>query len=182
MAANPPPIRIRAALPDDIREAGENGIRDLYNKARRHARANDQSPLSPPSYAQWEAQMTRQEAGDKTVQLLVAEDTAGRIVGFTQASHRDGKDFTTLGKLVIDPDVQGAGIGSKLLEKVHQQAKHQGKAEIHVSAQHGEGNASGFYQGLGFGVTGTRNTQGGLAVDELSLDLSAPLARGGRVR
>lgn len=166
-------FRIRPATPEDIGKIGDGGIRDLYNAARRHARADGQSPLSPPSYAQWEAQMARQAVGDSAVQLLVAEGTQGQILGFIQANHRKDADFTTLNKLVVTPEAQGSGIGRKLLENVRSEAKRQGKKELHVSAEHGAGHASGFYQQLGFAVTHTRQSQGGLAVDELTLPINA---------
>lgn len=161
------PFRIREAAPADIGEKGEGGIRDLYNAARRHERSEGRSPLAPPQYGSWVGAMERQADGKPANQVLVAEDTKGNIVGFALAHHGKNLEHSTIGKLVIDPEYQGQGMGRKLLEKIQIASRQQGKNEIRVCAEHGEGRASEFYQRLGFEVEGRYTTDGGIRVDKL---------------
>lgn len=159
-------VRIRTAASSDIRERGELGIRDLYNEVRRSERAQGRSPLAPPHYVSWTKAFERK---DGSVTALIAQDTKGKIVGFALATHSRRDDSSTLYKLVIAPEAQGMGLGKRLVEKVVAAAKHQGKSILHVSAEHGEAHASGFYQSLGFECEGTKESKQGVGIDSLTL-------------
>lgn len=162
-----PHFRIRPATPDDIRESGALGIRDLYNEVRRAERQAGRSPLAPPHYAGWAKTMDRSD-GSSTV--LVAENPSGKIIGFALAIHSRRDNTSTLHKLVIAPEAQGSGLGTQLMGKVAEAAKRQGKTSLQVSAEQGEDRASGYYQSLGFTRVASKVTAGGVAVDQLAIN------------
>jgi GNAT superfamily N-acetyltransferase len=66
------------------------------------------------------------------VDAIVAEDDAGRVVGFAHfRSHPDtfsaGRDWF-LDDLFVDPDARGGGVGSALIEAVAERARATGAA------------------------------------------------------
>lgn len=163
MSSVSPDIAIRPATPADIRARGEHGIRDLFNAVRRDERHQGRSPLAPPQYGAWARAMT----GDH-YQVLVAEKD-GEIVGFCLATHLKNEAATTLGKLFTAPETHG--LGRAFIDAVKADAAACGKTEIRATAEAGEGHASGFYRHLGFRVTATETTPGGLKKDHLSISI-----------
>lgn len=157
------PITIRTATPADIRERGEQGIRDLFNRVRRDERHHGRSPLAPPQYRDWARAMT----GDH-YQALVAEK-GGAIVGFCLATHLKNKNTTTLNNLFTAPETHG--LGRAFIEAVRADAAAHGKTAITLTAEAGKGRASGFYKHLGFKVISTDTTPGGVRINHLKLNI-----------
>ena len=163
-------ITIRPARPEDIRERGERGIRDLFNTVRRDERHHGRSPLAPPQYGNWSRAMEKQSAGEERFQVLVAE-YKGDIIGFCMATHLKDASSTTLNKLFTAPEVHGAGLGRSFIKAVQKKAAELGKTTVNTSAEAGKDKASGFYQHLGFKVTGTETTAGGTKKHYLRLSI-----------
>ena len=89
--------------------------------------------------------------------VRVMED-AGKPVGFAVLLERT--DAAILEGLFVEPEYGRRGIGRLLVEDASSRARAAGLPALEVVAN---GNALGFYQGLGFAVCGETQTQFGPA-------------------
>lgn len=85
-------------------------------------------------------------------------DVGDRALGFAVLLPRDGA--AVLEGLFVEPDQWGRGIGRSLVADADSRARALGLAALDVVAN---GNALGFYEKLGFVVTGVAETQFGPA-------------------
>jgi GNAT superfamily N-acetyltransferase len=162
---------IRPALPADIGERGQGGIRDLFNEVRRDERRHGRSPFAPPPYAAWAQAMKCQAQGKDRYQVLVAEQNH-RIVGFCMATHTKNHSWTTLNKLFTKPSLHGQGIGKEFVRRIEETARRLGKEALHVCAEAGPDRASGFYRHLGFKVVDEKSSAGSkIMTNHLTLTL-----------
>ncbi|MFX1466159.1 MAG: GNAT family N-acetyltransferase [Promethearchaeota archaeon] len=75
--------------------------------------------------------------------------------------------------IIVDPDYRGIGVGSKLLEKAIQTAKHLGFEKICLSTFHTNSNAISLYKKFGFQEVGRRKKQFKIAdeyIDEILME------------
>ncbi|MEV6158268.1 GNAT family N-acetyltransferase [Nonomuraea sp. NPDC052129] len=96
-----------------------------------------------------------------------------RPVGFLMAFFDidwDGKgvDFRSgLWRLNVTPDAQGQGVGRFAVESVAGEVRRRGGTQMYVTWEPGTGSPEGFYQKLGFQLTGEKS--GGQTVGVLNL-------------
>ena len=99
--------------------------------------------------------------------MRVAVDAFGRRLGFSVVLPiRGGR--CELDDLFIEPDSMGLGVGRLLVDDVATRAAAAGASYVDVIANP---NASGFYERLGFEITGQASTRFGDA-PRMSLELS----------
>jgi len=75
--------------------------------------------------------------------------------------------------IIVDPDYRGKGVGSRLLEKAIQTAKHIGFEKICLSTFHTNRNAISLYTKFGFQEVGRRKKQFKIAdeyIDEILME------------
>ena len=128
-------LLIRDSLPTDI-----PAITAIYGDAVLHGNASFE--LDPPDAA--EIARRRDTLLDAGFPYLVAEDTAGRVVGYSCAGtyrSRPGYRFTVENSVYVAPDCQGQGIGRALLPRLIERCDRAGfrlmVAVIGDSANHG---------------------------------------------
>lgn len=88
---------------------------------------------------------------------------AGRLVGFSAVlapRRAEGTDICDLDGLFVEPGCWGRGIGRRLVEDALAACRAAGVAAMDVIANP---RAGGFYEKLGFAITGTARTQFGPA-------------------
>ena len=102
-------LLIRDSLPSDV-----PAITAIYGHAVLHGNASFE--LEPPDEAEFARRRDALLAAG--FPYLVAEDAAGRVVGYTSAGSyrtRPGYRFTVENSVYVAPDCQGQGIGRTLL-------------------------------------------------------------------
>lgn len=83
---------------------------------------------------------------------LVVAQAGDQVVGFVFLEKRPGPLFghwATVKRLQVHPSLQGRGIGSALLEAVHDAARELGLEQLHVAVRGGTGTEE-FYQRYGY--------------------------------
>ena len=100
--------------------------------------------------------------------VRVAVDALGRRLGFSVVLPISG-GRCELDDLFVEPDSMGVGVGRMLVDDVVSRAAAAGASHVDVIANP---NAVGFYERLGFEVTGQASTRFGEA-PRMSLELSA---------
>lgn len=106
--------------------------------------------IDPPSSAQaLTTRSLKQKSASETVFLAVSQ---GRIVGCVFLADRG--DHAYVGKLAVDPGLQGHGIGRRLMETAEAEARRQGKRVVELQTRvELSGNQAAFAR-LGFRETG----------------------------
>lgn len=114
-------VRIRAA------EAAEAGELFVLQRAAFVAEGQRYDRIDLPPLRDTPDDVRRALADPATV-VLVAEATdeahgrPGRLLGSARMDVDDARGVGLVGRIVVAPDVEGRGLGSRLLEAVHQQA------------------------------------------------------------
>jgi ribosomal protein S18 acetylase RimI-like enzyme len=132
-------IGIRVANPADT-----DAIVDLVNRAylvEAFFVAGDRI-----SHADVEALIARQ-------QCLVAVDAAGRIVGCVEVSVHDGRGY--FGMLAVANDVQGQGLGRRLIAAAEDRARAAGCRVMDIKVVNLRAELFPYYERLGYRRTGT---------------------------
>jgi ribosomal protein S18 acetylase RimI-like enzyme len=148
--------QIRDARPDEASalEALQRRSSDLWEEYRAQLAAHPDA-IEPPHRAIAEGR------------VRVAVGATGRRLGFSVVQQvRDGR--CELDDLFVEPDSTGSGVGRLLVEDVAARAAEEGASHVDVIANP---NAVGFYERLGFRVTGEVPTRFGPGV-RMSLELS----------
>lgn len=110
--------------------------------------------LSPLAMADAEAYW-RGACGPATV-LLVAEREE-RIIGTGQldlAMRANGRHRAEIGKVLVDPQMQGAGIGTAIMLALEVEARALGRTLLHLDTREGD-PANRLYQRAGYTAAGT---------------------------
>lgn len=92
--------------------------------------------------------------------VLVAEDDAGRVIGFS-ALHvmhtlHQRRPLGYITAFVTDPAAQRTGVGRKLLEASESWAREKGCYRLTVTSAEQRAGAHGFYEACGYPLTGRR--------------------------
>lgn len=107
-----------------------------------------------PSLAQAQALFDRMD-GNPDIDLLVAVDRTGRIVGtylllFMDKLSNPGTPAAVVEDVVVAPDRQGAGIGATLMHDAMARARQRGCYKLMLSSNLTRTPAHRFYEQLGF--------------------------------
>jgi ribosomal protein S18 acetylase RimI-like enzyme len=151
--------QIRDAHPDEAvaLEALHRRSSDVWDEDRAHLAAHPDA-IEPPHQAIVEGR------------VRVAVNGAGRRLGFSVVLLvKDGT--CELDDLFVEPDSMGLGVGRLLVQDVVARARAAGATRVNVTANP---RAVGFYERLGFRITGETTTQFARA-PRMSLDLSRSL-------
>jgi ribosomal protein S18 acetylase RimI-like enzyme len=146
---------IRDARPDEALslEALQRRSSDVWEEYRAQLAANPDA-IEPPQRA----------IADGRVRVAV--DALGRLLGFSVVLPiRGGR--CELDDLFVEPDSMGRGVGRLLVTDVAERAAAAGASHVEVIANP---NALGFYERLGFEITGQASTRFGDA-PRMSLEL-----------
>ena len=148
--------RIRDALPAEAAAlaALQRRSSDVWEEYRAALAANPDA-IEPPSQAIAEGR------------VRVAVDASQRRLGFSVVL-RVEHGRCELDDLFVEPDSMGLGIGRLLVDDVASRAADAGADHVHVIANP---NALGFYERVGFRVTGEASTRFGRGL-RMTLDLS----------
>ena len=94
-------------------------------------------------------------------------ELAGRVVGaFGLVTHGDGG--TSLTWIMIDPDAQGAGIGSAMMERVVSRATVSGLSTVNIAASH---KSAAFFERFGAVAIGRTIDGWGPGMDRVDMEL-----------
>ena len=146
---------IRDARPDEALslEALQRRSSDVWEEYRAQLAANPDA-IEPPQRA----------IADGRVRVAV--DALGRLLGFSVVLPiRGGR--CELDDLFVEPDSMGRGVGRLLVTDVAERSATAGASHVEVIANP---NALGFYERLGFEITGQASTRFGDA-PRMSLEL-----------
>lgn len=99
--------------------------------------------------------------------LVAFED--GRVVGGLIVIPLSGGSWKVR-QVAVDPDRQGEGLGGRLMEKVIETAHERGIAEIFL---HSRAEVTGFYERLGFEVSGEEFIEVGIPHRKMVLSLGS---------
>jgi ribosomal protein S18 acetylase RimI-like enzyme len=147
---------IRAARPDEASalEALQRRSSDVWEEYRTQLAANPDA-IEPPHRAIADGR------------ARVAVDAFGRRLGFSVVLPISG-GRCELDDLFVEPDSMGLGVGRLLVDDVVTRAAAAAASYVDVIANP---NAVGFYERLGFEITGQASTRFG-AAPRMSLELS----------
>lgn len=107
-------------------------------------------------YAEWELPWDLVEDTDgRTYEHFVALDTDDRVVGYARL-HLEGEESKAYQIAVVD-ELRGTGVGRALMAAVERRARAEGRDELGLDARV---HAIGFYERLGFEVTGREFVSG----------------------
>ncbi|HKA69568.1 MAG TPA: ribosomal protein S18-alanine N-acetyltransferase [Actinomycetes bacterium] len=109
---------------------------------------------------------------------LVAEDGAGRLVGY--AGLMAVRDEATVQTIGVHPDLHGSGLGHALLHELLEEAKRRGCREVYLEVRADNRPALGLYERFGFTMLGRRRDYYGPGLDALTMRLV--IAAASRVR
>lgn len=147
---------IRDAWPDEASALAtlQRRSSDVWEEYRAQLAANPDA-IEPP----------HQAIADRRVRVAV--DAVGRCLGFSVVLPIKG-GRCELDDLFVEPDSMGVGVGRLLVDDVATRAAAAGASHVDVIANP---NAMGFYERLGFEITGQASTRFGDA-PRMSLELS----------
>jgi GNAT superfamily N-acetyltransferase len=141
-------MRIRDATETEARalEALQRRSSDVWDEYRDQLAANPDAIELPQRFIdnRW---------------VRVAVDRDGTPVGFSVVIPGDER-VHELDGLFVEPNEMSAGVGRALVEDAAARASDRGAERLEVTA----GPAQGFYEKVGFAVTGSTQTRFGLAV------------------
>jgi GNAT superfamily N-acetyltransferase len=139
-------IRDAAAAESPSLEALQRRASDVWEAYREQLAANPDAIELPQSFIDTGWVRVAVDAKDKPLGFSVVIPTGHRV------HELDG--------LFVEPDEMSAGVGRALVDDAAARAAHQGAASLDVTA----GPAQGFYEKVGFHLTGTTQTRFGPAV------------------
>ena len=152
---------IRDALPAEAAslEALHRRAADVWEEYRTQLAANPDA-IEPPNRAIEEGR------------LRVAVDASQRHLGFSVVQPVEN-ERCELDDLFVEPEAMGLGVGRLLVDDVALRAAAAGAVYVDVIANP---NALGFYERVGFEITGDAETRFGRGI-RMSLEVSRQLAR-----
>jgi ribosomal protein S18 acetylase RimI-like enzyme len=146
---------IRAVTAGDATTLRHLRLRALEDAPDAFGSALDVELAFPDS--EWVDLARRSEAADD-VAVYAAVD-GERWVGMAAGRWYDREHGVAgLWGMWVDPAARGVGLGERLVDAVHQWAAAQGARILRLGVVTGEGDATGFYERLGFTRTGETGT------------------------
>ncbi len=88
--------------------------------------------------------------------LYVAEDEAGRVVGY--AACWTVVDQSELGNVAVAPEARGRGVGGALVDAVVERVRGRGATELFLEVRESNTGAQSLYRERGFEVIGRRRS------------------------
>ncbi|MGC4933193.1 GNAT family N-acetyltransferase [Gordonia sp. DT30] len=110
------------------------------------------------------------ELSDPSVVAFGLRDSRWRLVAAVRVNIDCAKEIAVLGRLVVAPDLQGRGLGSRLLELVEQRLSTEVVELQLFTGEHSAGNLR-LYARFGYRETHRTLTPGGYALVHLSKPL-----------
>jgi ribosomal protein S18 acetylase RimI-like enzyme len=163
--ADPIPVSVRAATPEDMPQLGRMGER----LCRDHHELDPDRFFILDDMAPGYGRFLARELENEAVVLLVAE-VEGRIAGYAYGRMED-RDWNSLRDacavgvdLYVAPDLRDRGIGRRLCEALVRAFEQRGAPRVVVHAAARNERAVAFYESLGFRPTMvelTRERSGG---------------------
>ena len=147
---------IRAASPDDL-----GVLQDIFVRSSLVDEDDRELLLAHPDALELPGSSVQEG------RTRVAETPEGRIVGFV--TQRRVRDAVEIEDLFVEPEWMGRGVGRELVLDLAATARHDGGSRLEVTANR---RALGFYERIGFVVTGETRTRFGLAL-RLHLELGS---------
>lgn len=154
-AALAEPVVIRLVTPEDpVPE-----ITRLLHRAYAKQMAMGLRPLA----GRQDDVVTRRRVNSGECHLAVAGGGAGRIVGIVILNEKEPDEgpawfrkpeVVSFSQFAVDPDVQGRGIGNRLLETIERRAAALGKAELGLSMAEPDGELRRYYEKRGYRIVG----------------------------
>ena len=97
--------------------------------------------------ADYHSRLRRMQAQDGyELHGLFEEETLVGVVGFVRLTNLIYDDYVWVHDLVIDPKHRGRGLGSQLMEHVHELASAEGRSYVVLAAHIGDDDAHRFYE------------------------------------
>ncbi len=148
-----------------------DAINDIYNHEVRHGTATwDEEPWSIEQRRAWF------EQHDQSTPVLVAELDGG-VVGFAYLSlyrPKVGYRFTRENTVYVEPGHRGRGVGRRLLEALHEEARRAGVHAVIAVIEAENAISIRLHERLGFELIGTEREVGfkfGRWLDSIHMEL-----------
>ena len=148
-----------------------DAINDIYNHEVRHGTATwDEEPWSIEQRRAWF------EQHDQSTPVLVAELDGG-VVGFAYLSlyrPKVGYRFTRENTVYVEPGHRGRGVGRRLLEALHEEARRAGVHAVIAVIEAENATSIRLHERLGFELIGTEREVGfkfGRWLDSIHMEL-----------
>ena len=110
-------------------------------------------PPVEPKVIEPVAKMMLSKVADREAHLVVAR-LGHRLIGFSFLVYRPGplfRHWATIKNLQVHPDMQREGIGTILIEAIHDAGRRAGLEQVHLTVRGGTG-IEAFYEKLGYEV------------------------------
>lgn len=145
----------------DIRRAGSADLQAVQGVARNAWHVAHEPIVGEESVEEFLAEYYTREAlaellDDEMVFLVAVEET---VLGFAVAGPTDDPTTYVLGRIYVDPDRWGEGIGQRLLTAVQRRARERGGERIRLGVMAENERAVRFYEAAGYERTGQRRDE-----------------------
>lgn len=96
----------------------------------------------------WDKYLTRPE------RILLVASMGGDIAGFASARYWPWNRTSWIFQIAVDPSARRRGIGQRLMKEIERWSRRKGARALILETQPGNEQAVGFYQSLGFRISG----------------------------
>ena len=145
----------------DVREARTGDVEAVQRVASAawyaaHADIAGEEVVSEFLAEYYSTQRLREDVADRSRLFLVAEDEGitgeeSAVVGFALAlPAEDEPGVFALGRIYVDPDHWGEGVGTRLLDRVESHVRARDESRLRLGVMAENDRAVGFYESRGF--------------------------------